>query len=211
MAPVDTPPEIIKRLVQTLENAIREKNAKLVWNGAKAAEYFFGNEQTAWLDPAWSNTLLRALSFAMKNHKNNKVKINCLTALNIRRVQSEILSRPEQLIQIFHDCVDVAEAVPQMVTQVGEIDYRSKLRDLCCESVTALAQDLDNTVLQQIIQNRREMLTPVFEEYVNHHGYGKLDSLTKKNKTVLQPILQSLDLSNNNILFNIPTEEPIAS
>ena len=141
MAPSNTPHQIITRLVTTLESAIREKNAKLVWNGAKAAEYFFGNEQAAWIDPSWSNTLFRALSFALKNHRNNKVKINCLTALNIKRVQREILGRPEQLIQIFHDCVDVAEAVPQMETKVGEIDYRSKLRDLCCESVTALAQE----------------------------------------------------------------------
>ena len=91
-----------------------------MWNGAKAAEYFFGNERTAWLNPAWSNSLVRALSFAMKTHKNNKVKINCLTALSIRRVQHEILSRPELLIQVFHDFVDVAESVPNMQAQIGE-------------------------------------------------------------------------------------------
>ena len=74
MAPFDTPSQIILNLVQILENAIREKNAKLVWNGAKAAEYFLGNEPTVWREAAWSDRILRALSFAMKNHKNNKVK-----------------------------------------------------------------------------------------------------------------------------------------
>ena len=112
--------------MQTLDSALREKNPKLVWNGAKSAEYFFGNHQTAWLDPAWSNVIFRALSYALKNHKNNKVKINCLTALTIRRVQTEILQRPDQLIKIFHDCVDVAESIPSMAQQVGDIDYQTK-------------------------------------------------------------------------------------
>ena len=73
MAPFDSPKSVIFDLVHILQNAIREKNAKLVWNGAKAAEYFLGNQNTVWNDPAWSDIILRALSFAMKNHKNNKV------------------------------------------------------------------------------------------------------------------------------------------
>ena len=103
IAPPDTPPEIINRLVQTLEESLREKNPKLVWNGAKSAEYFFTNDTTAWANPVWSNVLFRALSYALKNHKNNKVKINCLTALTIRRVQTEILTRPEQLTPFFKE------------------------------------------------------------------------------------------------------------
>ena len=54
------------------------------------------------------------------------MKINALTALSIKKVQLEIQNRPELLIKIFHDCVDVAEIIPLMDGQIGEIDYRSK-------------------------------------------------------------------------------------
>ena len=47
-------------------------------------------------------------------------------ALSIKKVQLEIQNRPELLIKIFHDCVDVAETIPLMDGQIGEIDYRSK-------------------------------------------------------------------------------------
>ena len=81
---------------------------------------------------------------------------------------------------------------------VGEIDYRSKLRDLCCECVAALARDVDNRVLQQIVANRRGMLTPVFQEYASVHQ--SVERLTSQSKvSVLTPIFNSLDISNNNI------------
>ena len=84
VAPPDTPTNIIGALVTTLEEALKGKNAKLVWNGAKSCEYFFLNQKTIWLQPHWSDRLFRALSYAMHNNKNNKVKINCLSALALR-------------------------------------------------------------------------------------------------------------------------------
>ena len=87
MAPDTTPLDVISSLVDLLSDAMRAKNAKLAWNGAKSCEYFLSNQSTAWLDPSWTDKLYRSLSFAMKNNKNNKVKINCLTALSQSHVQ----------------------------------------------------------------------------------------------------------------------------
>ena len=150
VAPPSTPPEIILSLVETLEAAMKARNAKLVWNGAKSCEYFFINDQTVWLDLDWTNRLFRALSYGMKNNKNNKVKINCLSALSRKRIQAELLNRPEHLVQVFHDCVDVAAEVPHLDTKFQEIDYHAKLRDMCCQSIIALSKK-DNRMIFQII------------------------------------------------------------
>ena len=87
VAPDTTPLDVISSLVDLLSDAMRAKNAKLAWNGAKSCEYFLSNQSTAWLDPSWTDKLYRSLSFAMKNNKNNKVKINCLMALSQTHVQ----------------------------------------------------------------------------------------------------------------------------
>ena len=49
--------------------------------------------------------------------------------------QAELLNRPEHLVQIFHDCCDVASEVPNLETKFNEIDYHGRLRDMCCESI----------------------------------------------------------------------------
>ena len=129
--------------------------------------------------------------------KRLKVKINCLAALTIRRVQNEILSRAELLIQIFHDCVDVAESLAELA-QPGEIDYRVKLRDLCCSNLEALSYT-ENVVVHQLLKNRQAKLKPFFTEYVSQHGLAKLDGLSNNcTKSVLHTIISNSEESNNN-------------
>ena len=85
-----------------------------------------------------------------------------------------------------------------MAQQVGDIDYQTKLRDLCCINLAALAHT-ENSVLRQIVKNRQAKLTPFFEGYVNDNGYAKLDGLANNcAKSALHPILNFRQESNNN-------------
>lgn len=82
LAPSKTPKLTVSRLVNVLDSAIRQKNAKVVWNGSKAAEYFFNNDFISSICTEWSHTLIKALLFSVMSHQNNKVKISCLGSLN---------------------------------------------------------------------------------------------------------------------------------
>lgn len=82
LAPSKTPQLTVSRLVNVVDSAIRQKNAKVVWNGSKAAEYFFNNEAISAISTEWSQTLIKALLFSVMSHQNNKVKISCLGSLN---------------------------------------------------------------------------------------------------------------------------------
>jgi len=193
-----------------VDSAIRQKNAKVVWNGSKAAEYFFNNEAISAITPEWSQTLISALLFSVMSHQNNKVKISCLDSLNtskgtlrIKRIGfiqflalKLIREDPSSQIQLLQH-LDHLSATFQKIETTG-VDYRSKMRDMVIETMADLtATDRNSDEVTSLVKTRyvnfdrrsallvqfsNQTLALPFQDYVDTNGLEALDKLLKSHK-----------------------------
>jgi len=178
---------VVHQSVEMLvKNITTGNNMKVRWNACYAIGNLFRNPAIPFIKSDWLVKVMKGLTFAIKNCKNFKVRINAAIALIVPSTRY-FYGSPEEFASLLEDLI-VGLEMAQQIDSFSEYRYQDNLVDQLCFALChmmSLIEEKDFEYLRIFLTERKEQLEMSMNKFK--------EKMTSDKEEILSKVVTSFD------------------